>query len=257
MARSSDEIFISTLRHRADSALPAMSLDEAATREAGRAALRRRRWTFASSVALAAAGLAAGASLAPNWWGGASALPVAAGVPSLHEEGQMSPPVPPDRLESADVVREIDELVDPLESGRVVNEELAGYLLARVEPNGVGIFWKGEVPDAVALILAAHPNVDARVHHVGYSANEFMDAQDAISEYARSVLPPSATLESIQHTPEGGREGFLVTVVEPDLDLDPEVLSASLQDLVSIPVAVEVRVVRHATAVPAAGRRAD
>ena len=113
----------------------------------------------------------------------------------------------------------IEGLVDPTESGRPTRSGMDGYLLVRIdlEMNAVELFWKGEIPGKVRNVIAAHPDVQVRIHHTAYSEVEYMDSQDALVEVAKASVAKaggSAQLLAIQHVED--REGFQVFLFDPD-----------------------------------------
>ena len=117
------------------------------------------------------------------------------------------------------VAGRIEDLVDPTESGRPTRSGMDGYLLVKIdlEMNAVELFWKGEIPGKVRKVIAAHPDVQVRIHHTAYSEIGYMDSQDALVKVAKASVAKAggnAQLLAIQHV--GDREGFQVFLFDPD-----------------------------------------
>lgn len=253
MNTMSEDQVVTELRRAAEHAVPELSLDPTEVRSAGRRGLVRHRLAASGAGALAVAVLAVGVTYAPAWRAdttppAASAPPTASATvsPAPTPEDPSTVEGPPTRAAVA-VAGAIESLVDPLESGRVDDPDLAGYLLVSVAGNAADLYWKGVLPQQISDIIDAHPNVDVRVHEAAYSANEFLAAQDAMVERLQATLPAGTHLDSMQHV--GNREGFTVFVLDPELTLDPAPIADQLRDLLPPTATIEV-VVSETGSVP-------
>ena len=91
-------------------------------------------------------------------------------------------------------------------------------------------------------MIAAHPDVQVRIHHTEYSETEYMDSQDTLISLANAAVAKaggSAQLVAIQHLRD--REGFEVLLYDPDRVVSvPDVLrDYAKTGLLDVPIDVE------------------
>jgi hypothetical protein len=144
------------------------------------------------------------------------------------------------------VATQINALVDPNETGRPTVQGSEGYLFLRlsIEDDKLILHWKGDLPEAVAHVMATHPEVNVEVRAATYTANDYLDAQNELLAATRRMAPGAeARFVGIEHV--GDRTGFNVILFDPEGAVTPSALRQAAPLLARWGLPVEISYVNE------------
>lgn len=164
----------------------------------------------------------------------------------------------PEQLDRMDVVAPLsDEILrlagstDDWKPG--LDRPVDGYLLTVLGDRTLDVYWKGELPSEVKVLIEQHPLVKVTVHQVAFDEDEYLGAQKLVVDRLIADPPDGASYDAVTHADDRSSLTFvLVGSLNADGIAEVEKRIASWID---IPFSVEV--VDEPTAIAAATRQND
>ena len=115
-----------------------------------------------------------------------------------------------------------------------------GYLLERldIDEGILHLYWKGELPEPVEVMLAKYPTVEVAIHAVPYARNEFLASQARIAESIEAELPAGEkAFMGVMH--EDDRSGLIVMLGGDYTEVELATLRGKIDAWTTVPFRIK------------------